>query len=146
MNDTLAKIIREMEDESSDLAVLSDNDNHNAQVAAKSIEQWAQRLTALAVPPAPTADSLSVFKRKAVQRGGRPDEAYAPASAEPPRCNWHLDDNDDASHYETSCGKAWEFTTDGVKENGLKFCCFCGKSIWESKTSDAATLPEGDPK
>ena len=42
-------------------------------------------------------------------------------------CLWSQDTVDD--FYETSCGNAWQFTNDGPKENGCKFCMYCGKPI-----------------
>ena len=41
-------------------------------------------------------------------------------------CAWT--ENEDGCH-ETQCGRAFEFTWDGVKANGFKFCPFCGKPI-----------------
>lgn len=49
-----------------------------------------------------------------------------------PTCWWDLAD-DDASHYETSCGHAFEFTTDGPRENRFTFCPYCGKRIATEK-------------
>ena len=43
-------------------------------------------------------------------------------------CAWTLDD-EDGSVWRTSCGRLWEFTTDGPKENGMKFCMECGKPV-----------------
>ncbi len=43
----LEQVIQEMRSEASDIAVLSDDDNHNAQAAAKSIVRWADELSAL---------------------------------------------------------------------------------------------------
>jgi chromosome segregation ATPase len=33
--------------------------------------------------------------------------------------------------YETSCDNMWAFTEDGIKENGITYCPFCGKRIVE---------------
>lgn len=41
-------------------------------------------------------------------------------------CQWTEDEN---GIHETECGHAFEFTHDGVKANGFKYCCFCGRSI-----------------
>jgi hypothetical protein len=31
--------------------------------------------------------------------------------------------------HDTQCGHAFEFTSEGIKANGFKFCPFCGKTI-----------------
>lgn len=41
-------------------------------------------------------------------------------------CQWTEDEN---GPHETECGHAFEFMNDGVKENGFKYCCFCGGAI-----------------
>ena len=45
-------------------------------------------------------------------------------------CEWRYDD----THYkhDTSCGHAWQFMDDGVKENGVQYCPFCGGEIQEN--------------
>jgi hypothetical protein len=48
-------------------------------------------------------------------------------------CEWKLDEMD--GHYDTACGKAQYFSTDGVKENGYTHCPYCGKPI---------SLPDGE--
>lgn len=40
------------------------------------------------------------------------------------KCEWTYDET--SEHYDTGCGKAWCFQEDGIKENGLRFCPFCG--------------------
>lgn len=50
------------------------------------------------------------------------------SSVDAPTCGWSLVD-EDASMWESSCGKAWEFTNDGPVENGLDFCMKCGKRV-----------------
>lgn len=50
-----------------------------------------------------------------------------PKTTTPPTCKWQNDDGN--APHETQCGQAFEFTNDGVKENGFKFCPFCGGSI-----------------
>ena len=37
--------------------------------------------------------------------------------------------------YETSCKEMWAFTEDGIKENNVKFCPFCGGKITELRES-----------
>ncbi len=43
-------------------------------------------------------------------------------------CLWSATDD---GFYETSCGHAFEFTTDGVKANEFKHCPYCGNAIRE---------------
>lgn len=41
-------------------------------------------------------------------------------------CTWR---EDDEGVWQTECGDAFEFTTDGPEENNVKYCCYCGKWI-----------------
>lgn len=43
------------------------------------------------------------------------------------KCRWTYDET--SEHYDTGCGKAWCFMEDGIEENGVKFCPFCGGFI-----------------
>ena len=43
-------------------------------------------------------------------------------------CEWHLE-NDGVDVWETSCGKTFVFYEDGPKENGFKFCPYCGGQL-----------------
>lgn len=43
-------------------------------------------------------------------------------------CGWSLVD-EDASHWESSCGLSWVFTDSGPVENGVNFCLRCGKKL-----------------
>ena len=43
-------------------------------------------------------------------------------------CLWKLDDD---YVYQTSCGESFVFSEDGPKENGTKFCCYCGNHLIE---------------
>jgi len=59
------------------------------------------------------------------------------ATTEPPlRCGWHLDGE---SFYESECANAFEFNDAGPKENGFRFCPYCGKPI------DAGAAAADDP-
>lgn len=40
-------------------------------------------------------------------------------------CKWTLDDTH-GNKWDTECGHAFEFTTDGPEENGARFCQYCG--------------------
>lgn len=44
-------------------------------------------------------------------------------------CYWTYQNGD--CYYDTGCGKAWSFETGDIKENGVKFCPFCGGRIQE---------------
>ena len=41
-------------------------------------------------------------------------------------CEWKFDEED---YWETACGHYWCFLADGPKENGVKFCPYCGKEV-----------------
>ena len=47
----------------------------------------------------------------------------------PKTCSWTYDTT--CEKYDTQCGHAWCFMEDGVKENGVKYCPFCGGLISE---------------
>lgn len=52
-----------------------------------------------------------------------------------PACLWR--ESDDGEMWSTSCGHAFNFTADGPKENGMKFCCYCGGQLEEKKYAKA---------
>ncbi len=61
------------------------------------------------------------------------DERATPAPADSAAerdaaCTWKLDDEDNGI-WESSCGEAWSFVDGGPKENGVRFCQGCGKSV-----------------
>jgi transcriptional regulator with XRE-family HTH domain len=45
-------------------------------------------------------------------------------------CEWKLIDE---NYFETMCEEAHYFVTDGIKENGYKYCPYCGREIKEIK-------------
>jgi hypothetical protein len=48
------------------------------------------------------------------------------------RCAWTEDANywdDYPVKWETDCGEAFTFIDDGPTENGIRFCCYCGKPL-----------------
>lgn len=60
----------------------------------------------------------------------------------PPRrdkCKWTLDDD---GVYNTECGEAFVFTDDGIKENGARFCIYCGGEIVEQAKQTREALRE----
>ena len=49
-------------------------------------------------------------------------------------CTWTFDENDDmTAYYETECGQAFILTEGTFKDNGMRFCCYCGKEINQEK-------------
>lgn len=49
-------------------------------------------------------------------------------------CLW-TDDRDDGGWF-TSCGNAFEFTDGTPADNGMKFCCYCGRPLEEKRYED----------
>jgi hypothetical protein len=52
-------------------------------------------------------------------------------------CFWEADEPD-SDMFRTTCGEYFVLNECGPKENGMKFCCFCGKPIKE----EPATIEE----
>ena len=48
------------------------------------------------------------------------------------RCVW-TEDTWYGEVFDTDCGEKWVFETDGPKQNGMKFCCYCGKPLKEKR-------------
>lgn len=48
-------------------------------------------------------------------------------------CRWNEDSD---GMYNTECGRLWFFDTGNVKENGAKFCVYCGRRIKEIRYKD----------
>jgi len=45
-------------------------------------------------------------------------------------CQWRQrDDWEGSAFWDTDCGETFVFTEDTPIENGLRFCCFCGKPL-----------------
>ena len=42
-------------------------------------------------------------------------------------CLWT--ENNDHEYWESACGRAWTFEDSTPKKNGMKYCCYCGKSL-----------------
>ena len=55
-----------------------------------------------------------------------------------PKCEWR----DTEDYWETECGEAFVIEADTPKENGMKFCPFCGGELVEVLE---ATTPERGP-
>ena len=46
-------------------------------------------------------------------------------------CVWKHDDWDETDSFETSCDQEFLLTEGGLKDNQIKYCPFCGKTIEE---------------
>jgi len=48
-------------------------------------------------------------------------------------CEWKQSSGDDDFDrtFSTGCGGEWQFYDGGPAENGMKYCCYCGKKIKE---------------
>jgi hypothetical protein len=42
-------------------------------------------------------------------------------------CKWDQED-DEYGSYDTDCGRSFSITEGTPEENGMKYCCFCGKT------------------
>ncbi len=51
-------------------------------------------------------------------------------------CKWTPMFEDSYGDYDTSCSSAFTFMDAGVKENGFKFCPYCGGVIEEIKEAE----------
>lgn len=45
----------------------------------------------------------------------------------PQKCRWRQDEDDGA--WDTTCGERFEIIDGTPQENGMKFCCYCGKEL-----------------
>ena len=52
-------------------------------------------------------------------------------------CQWREDDSD-FDTWKTGCGHLWQFNTGGPKENGTKFCQYCGGALTAALTPEDA--------
>ena len=44
-------------------------------------------------------------------------------------CIWY---EDEEGNWDTGCDQSFVFFDGGPSENGMRFCCYCGKSIFQS--------------
>lgn len=44
-----------------------------------------------------------------------------------PYCVWTHDGREDA--WDTGCGQKFQFNDGGPRENGFRFCCYCGACL-----------------
>jgi len=54
--------------------------------------------------------------------------AEAPLLSAGDLCTWEPDEPE-SNWYETSCGESFTINDGTPADNGMKFCCFCGKTI-----------------
>lgn len=59
-------------------------------------------------------------------------------------CEWgqYCYDDVDCSLWHTACHEAFCFTDEGPIANGMKFCCYCGKSVTEHPYVDDENPPD----
>ena len=48
-------------------------------------------------------------------------------------CEWTFDE---LGVWNTQCGEAWEFVADGIEENNVKFCPYCGGKVTEAQPKE----------
>ena len=60
-------------------------------------------------------------------------------------CSWDCAD-EDASHYETTCGHAFGFNDDGPKENGFHFCPYCGGRLVSKRVRFSSKMRPSVPR
>ena len=50
------------------------------------------------------------------------------------KCKWKLNEEYDGGEFwSTACGGAFTVTEGTPKDNGMKFCPYCGKKLWQLK-------------
>lgn len=64
---------------------------------------------------------------------------FSSSGVRPTICIWHCDDFDGDEVFETSCGHAFQLTTGTPEENGFQYCCYCGKPLETTFSSDDAS-------
>ena len=89
------------------------------------------------VDPNATKETAAALMRVLALAEGAVAASGSPPS--PKSCRWTVQDEDMGGQFATECGKLWMFTTDGIKENGAKFCPYCGGSITEGAASSGST-------
>jgi hypothetical protein len=51
------------------------------------------------------------------------------------KCGWSQDDSG-SDCWHTGCGHAFVLNDGGPSENGMKFCCYCGRPLHEYPWTD----------
>ena len=77
--------------------------------------------------PAPAAAPIeySVSAERVAQQAAKSEDGHTVRSSST-TCQWTQ--NEDGA-WESACGHRWEFIEGGPTENGMKFCCYCGKPL-----------------
>ena len=85
-----------------------------------------------------TSPSPAIIYNQANKADGDIEYARVPASPQPDAaqsevetCAWVVDDATDGEIWESDCDNAFVFEDGGPKDNSMKFCCYCGKSLVE---------------
>jgi len=77
-------------------------------------------------PPAPPSSiKITYINSETGDESSSPKAELAPAE-----CEWK---SDDEGIWWTTCDNAFVFEVDGPKENKMKFCCYCGRTLKESQ-------------
>lgn len=48
-------------------------------------------------------------------------------------CNWEQEDDEDSDCWLTDCGHTFRLDEGAPSENHMKFCCYCGKCVTETR-------------
>jgi hypothetical protein len=93
--------------------LLSDNQAKCAELAemAQEIRELRQAIDETSLYMGVRGEEIRVLRGKLREEG---------------ECTWK---DDDDGVWETSCGGAFVFTTDGPTENNMRFCPYCGKRL-----------------
>lgn len=59
------------------------------------------------------------------------DQAETPADVPRETCVWEQQDYEGGDCWETDCGDAFWLDNGTPDEQGMKFCCYCGKALEE---------------
>ena len=73
----------------------------------------------------------------AIQSGNR--ILYESLRARPRECVWQDDPRE--PYWSTECGDAYTFLEGGPKDNGMKYCCYCGGAILTPNSHSVAAMP-----
>jgi rRNA maturation endonuclease Nob1 len=58
------------------------------------------------------------------------------------KCLWLF--VEDSYYYDTGCGRAFQFETDGPKKNGFKFCPYCGRELETDHENETESEESGN--
>jgi hypothetical protein len=60
-------------------------------------------------------------------------DRICPEDGPPPACTWTQQDHEDGDCWETDCGGAFGIDEGAPSENGMRFCCYCGRPLAEQR-------------